>query len=78
MFTCNAAGSPASTITWKKDSNLLTTVSDARYNVAGGKLTISRLTIQDAGNFSCIASQSGYKTEESARAVLTLICMYVS
>ena len=77
MFTCNAVGFPAPTITWKKDSNLLTTVSDARYKVAYGKLTISDLNFQDAGNFSCIASQSGYKTEESARAVLTIVCMYV-
>ena len=75
VFTCSVTGHPSPTITWKRNS---IPVSGLRYDTAGGKLTIFHVNKEAAGNFSCDGHQLGYKTEESARAVLTVICMYVS
>ena len=79
MFTCNATGYPAPVITWWKDSTRVLPTMDGRYHIfVPGELNISSVIKEDAGNYSCEVSQLGYKTEMSARAVFTVLCMYIS
>ncbi|XP_012784766.2 hemicentin-2 [Ochotona princeps] len=69
---CVPSGIPAPTITWTKDTKVLTS-RDAHYNVSkNGTLLIARPTAQDAGAYVCTATNAvGFSSQEMWLSVNT-------
>ncbi|XP_078603628.1 cell adhesion molecule DSCAM-like isoform X2 [Branchiostoma floridae x Branchiostoma japonicum] len=58
QLTCRAQGSPAPTITWYKDSSLLTTSDRITFSQDNELLTITNVQRTDQGAYYCEASSS--------------------
>ncbi|CAH1270966.1 HMCN1 [Branchiostoma lanceolatum] len=57
LLTCQVEGVPHPTITWRKDGVFLTNRDSGRYQILpSGSLQISSASIQDAGLYTCMAS----------------------
>ncbi|XP_078687492.1 hemicentin-1-like isoform X2 [Branchiostoma floridae x Branchiostoma belcheri] len=57
LLTCQAEGVPHPTITWRKDGVFLTNRDSGKYRVLpSGSVQISSASIQDAGLYTCMAS----------------------
>ncbi|XP_024082550.1 papilin isoform X1 [Cimex lectularius] len=59
-FECNAHGSPAPKVEWKRNGQTITASESSKYRVAkDGKLEIIGLEIEDDGEYVCEASNGG-------------------
>ena len=77
MFTCNATAFPVPSFQWRKENKVIANRAEISYTNSGKTLTISGVTENDAGNYTCIISHSGVSTI-SPIAVLSVQCMYAS
>ncbi|KAG7177786.1 Roundabout 1-like 1, partial [Homarus americanus] len=68
-MTCRVWGSPPPTVTWRHNGRLVTSTS-RRTLLPDTTLTIDELTVDDGGQYACVASSSRGVTE--ARATLTV------
>ena len=63
-FTCSASGNPRPEVTWLN-------VSDANHHVMDdGRLVIKRVTLKDAGNYTCHAKNILGTATEAAQLVV--------
>ena len=56
-FECSASGVPTPTTSWEKDGMSLTN-NGGRYAISASRLLITDIRPTDAGDYSCVASNS--------------------
>ena len=77
VFSCSVDGNPSPVVTWTKNGEELNVAANSRINVLSThnnhSLTITNVNRSDAGQYTCVASNSVSSSTSSA-ATLTVQC----
>ena len=79
FLSCNVTGNPKPAVSWYKDDTKINAGADSRVGISedGTQLTITNVSINDDGQYTCVANNSlGNST--SNPATLTVQCKYVA
>ena len=76
LFSCNASGNPAPTISWTKQGSLLSASGDFRISFGADNktLTIVNVSRADSGQYRCVASNNVESGVTSNAATLNVEC----
>ena len=76
LFSCNASGNPAPTISWTKEGSLLSANGDSRisFGADNNTLTIVNVSTADSGKYRCVASNGVENDTTSNAATLNVEC----
>ena len=77
-LSCNASGNPVPTITWTRNSSVLTSsVPRISFGAESRELTITSINRADSGEYRCVANNSEGNVTSDA-ATLDVQCEYTS
>ncbi|KAG8174364.1 hypothetical protein JTE90_011416 [Oedothorax gibbosus] len=81
-FECSASGRPNPTITWKKNgdgkSNDENVISNGKFIIKNGKLTIVHVQKEDEGKYTCMVTNGvGPTLEENAFLYVLMFCCVI-
>ena len=74
VFSCQVTGDPQPTVIWYKSRNPLS--DNARYSIlSNGTLLVKSVRQQEAGWFTCEASNNAGRAERKAFLIVTGVCL---